>query len=255
MRKLTLSGLLSLILTAFTAFSTGGCEGLGATADDSGLRYGTFTPGVQTLREWSMFTTAERHGCKVPMILYATAGTTVTPAQADFTRRAFERAVSAWTNALAENNRNWLCGQATRVEWTTNAGTPVAGRIEVYIDAQTIRSYAIVGANQIYLAPQYTSDREPYAERVILHEMGHMVGLSDTYTEPGYQQPIGQPAGIMNMLYAVSWLTADDIAGANALYDFINGRGQFCSGDYAVGGAYENKNAVAFCVPRAGAFP
>lgn len=247
MRKLTFVTLVSILLTAFAAVGTGGCEGLGATVDSGELRYGTFTPGRETLKQWSAFTTIERYGCSLPVILYATAGSIVTPAQAAFTRASIDKAVRAWTSALDDNDY-WPCKGGVRVNHQT-VGNPLPGTVAVYIDAAVTRSYAVVGANQIHLAPQYTNASDPYAERVILHEFGHMFGLADTYTEPGYQQPIGQPAGIMNQLYQVSWLTPDDYAGAEALYEFINGRGQFCEDDYAIGGAYENKNSVAFCVP------
>jgi hypothetical protein len=251
MRKLTFVTLASFFLTAFAAVGTGGCDGLGATrGEDSELRYGTFTPGRETLRQWSAFTTiAERYGCQLPVILYAASGAIVTPEQARFTRAAITKAVVAWTSAL-EDNDYWPCKQRVTVNHLMDAGQLGMGTVQVYIDAAVSRSYAVVGANpQIYLSPQYTNAYDPYAERVILHEFGHMMGLADTYTEPGYQQPIGQPAGIMNQLYEVAWLTPDDYSGAEALYDFINGRGQFCEDDYAIGGAYENKNAVAFCVP------
>lgn len=214
----------------------------GASAEN----YGTFTPGRDTVKGWSLFTTLENNGCQLPMILYA-AGVSVNPEQALFTRKTFEKAVSAWSDTL-ENNPSWPCKGRSRVIWQNQGGTP--SMISVYLDAAVQRSYAIVGQYEIRLSPQYMNSSDANAERVILHEMGHMVGLSDTYTEPGYQQPIGQPDGIMNNLYQVPWLTADDIAGANALYEYINGRGQFCDGDYTVGGAYENRNQVAFCVPK-----
>lgn len=245
MRKLTFVTLVSILLTAFAAVGTGGCEGLGATAEGE-LRYGTFTPGRDTLRQWSAFTTVEQYGCTLPVILYAASGAIVTPQQAAFTRAAIDKAVRAWTSALDDNDF-WPCKAGVRVEHSLGNVGP--GTIQVYIDAAVSRSYAVVGSNQIYLSPQYTNASDPYAERVILHEFGHMFGLADTYTEPGYQQPIGQPSGIMNQLYSVAWLTPDDYAGADALYEYINGRGQFCEDDYAVGGAYENKNNVAFCVP------
>lgn len=218
-----------------------------AQQDEADQNYGTFTPGRETVRSWSLFTTAERNGCKLPMILYAANGARVSREQASFTAGAFEKAVQAWTGAIAADP-SWPCGESVALSWQTQRTVP--GTIAVFIDAAVQRSYAVVGGYEIRLSPQYTNPGDPYAERVILHEMGHMVGLSDTYTERGYQQPIGQPFGIMNNLYNVQWLMPDDVAGANALYRYITGRGQFCDGGYKQGGAYENKNRVAFCVPN-----
>lgn len=208
--------------------------------------YGTFTPGRDTVRSWSMFTTIEKNGCQLPMILWAANGARVNREEALFTRKAFEKAASTWSLAL-NDNPSWPCKGGVRTTWLQSPGAP--GTISVFIDQAVQRSHSIVGGYEIRLSPQYKNPSDPYAERVILHEMGHQAGLSDTYTERGYQQPIGQPEGIMNNLYRVSSLTPDDIAGANALYDYMNGRGEFCDDGYKTGGAYENKNRVAFCVP------
>lgn len=209
----------------------------------SELNYATFTPGRATMKEWSAFTTIERRGCVLPVELYSFLGNPVSAEQSAFVRASVERSVTAWTSAL-RNNPFWKCPGA-RVQW----GEAGPGTIQIYLDPSISRGYALVGQNQIYLASQSTVPSDPFAERVILHEMGHMFGLADTYTEPGYQQPISQPIGIMNNLYSVPGLTPDDLRGALALYDYINGRGEFCAPGYQVGGAFENPNRIAFCVP------
>jgi hypothetical protein len=217
--------------------------------ETSGLDYATFTPGREVMRQWSAFTTIEQRGCALPVELYTFSGVSVPPEQSAFVRRAVEKAVRAWTGALY-SNPFWACGES-RVAW--GAGGP--GAVEVYLDPTVSRAYTLVGQNQIYLSHASSVPGDPYAERVILHEFGHIFGLADTYSEPGYQQPIGQMPGIMNRLFDVPWLTSDDLAGAYALYEYINGRGAFCERGYTVGGAYENANRIAFCVPAFGPNP
>lgn len=233
-----------LLLCLFQFFACGGRDD-----ETSALSYATFTPGRETMRVWSAFTTIEERACMLPVQLYTFSGVQVPASQSAFVRSSIEKAVAAWTSALL-NNPFWDCGIA-RVAW----GEAGAGTVQVYLDPTISRGYALVGQNQIYLAHATSVPEDPYAERVILHEFGHMFGLADTYTEGGYQQPIGQPAGIMNRLFDVPGLTADDFAGAYALYEYINGRGSFCDRGYIVGGAYENPNRIAFCVPAFGPNP
>jgi hypothetical protein len=215
----------------------------GVKEEKSSLNYATFTPGRATMKEWSAFTTIERRGCVLPVQIYAIASPSdqgVT--NAEFIRISIETAVSAWVDAL-KDNPFWKCKKVA-----FQYGEAGQGTIRVYIDNSLQRSYAIVGKNEVYLAG-YLNESDQFSYRVILHEMGHMFGLADTYTEPGRQQPLGQPASIMNNLYMVPGLTSDDIFGANALYEYINNRSEFCSNGYSVGMAWENQYRIAFCVP------
>jgi hypothetical protein len=213
-----------------------------APQETSTLNYATFTPGREVMKQWSAYTTIERRGCTLPIQLYAFPGADVPPEQGAFVRRAVESAVKAWASAPA-----WPC-TATRVVWA-EAGP---GTVQVYLDPTVTRAYTIVGQNQVYLSHANTVPTDPLAERIILHEFGHIFGLADTYSEPGYQQPLNQPPGIMNRLWEVNGLSGDDIRGAAALYEYINGRRPFCDNGYVVGAAYENVNRVAFCVPTFG---
>ena len=85
--------------------------------------------------------------------------------------------------------------------------------------------------------------------RVFAHEYGHQIGLGDTYTEPGYQQPVGQPAAIMNNLYALNTLSEDDIDGIRHVWDRLRGATQAqCPLGYTIGQTNENRNNHNFCV-------
>lgn len=216
----------------------------GDLKEDSLLDYATFTPGRETMREWSAFTTIERRGCVLPAELYTYIGVPVPADQSIFVRESIEKAVAAWTATLNQN-QFWRC-KTNAVRW----GEAGPGTVQFYLDPSINRAYTLVGQNQVYLPLASTVRSDPFAERVILHEMGHVFGLADTYSQPGYQQPIGQPQGIMNQLFYVEGLTEDDKAGANAFYEYINGRAPFCTNGYVVGGAFENPNRIAFCVPQ-----
>lgn len=86
-----------------------------------------------------------------------------------------------------------------------------------------------------------------------LHEYGHQLGLGDTYTEAGYQVPIGQPQGIMNIAWEVSDLTADDVAAVRHVWSMIRtGSDDPCSDDYQPGQVQENNLGSRFCVPLNG---
>ena len=94
------------------------------------------------------------------------------------------------------------------------------------------------------------SGYEGLDQNLDLHEFGHQLGLGDTYTEVGYQVPIGQPQGIMNSAWAVSDLTADDIAAVRHVWSMIyTGSSNPCSDDYQPGQVQENNLGSQFCVP------
>lgn len=206
----------------------------------SSLHYGTFSPGASVVRSWSAYTTLDENGCVLPISILGN-GFQLSGFEVSNIQSHLIKAVGAWTNAI-DGNPYWKCETA----FVSFGPSPREIRVIVY--PYVIRGFAKVGEAEIHIGRDIVDGSSPYAEKIVLHEMGHMFGLADTYTEPGYQQPISQPIGIMNNLYSVPGLTQDDIDGARALYDYMNGRGPFCRNGYAVGGAYENRNQVAFCV-------
>jgi hypothetical protein len=82
-----------------------------------------------------------------------------------------------------------------------------------------------------------------------MHEYGHQIGLGDTYTEAGYQTPVNQPAGIMNLYYKVQGLTQDDIDGVRQIWTMIRTNSNNpCAAGYGPGQAPVNNNRHRFCV-------
>lgn len=202
--------------------------------------YGTWSFGRSRVREVSAYTWIERNAGTLPLSL-GYLGVYPAPMDDAAMRVNIDSAVKAWAGAL-NGNPYWNYPSPDVVF----SAQPV---VRVIVDASVQRSYAIPESHEIRLSPMYLNAQDPNSYRVILHEMGHMFGLADTYWEPGLQTPINQPPGIMNYCYAYDEPQADDIAGANAVYEYMNGRGPFCRGIYAPGGAYENPNQIAFCAP------
>ena len=90
---------------------------------------------------------------------------------------------------------------------------------------------------------------EKLDRRIFIHEYGHQLGLGDSYTEEGYQQPIGQDPGMMNNLYVMQGLSADDIAGLRHVWDRIQGiSNSQCPRGYITGDVKENRNNFVFCI-------
>ena len=89
--------------------------------------------------------------------------------------------------------------------------------------------------------------------KLVLHEMGHQMGLGDTYYEVGYQTPVGQPEAIMNNLWwlASPELTSDDVAGVKNVWDTIKRLKDVnqCPEGYVLGETGDNRNGNVFCVP------
>ncbi|MCU0663405.1 MAG: hypothetical protein MUC50_13895 [Myxococcota bacterium] len=89
-----------------------------------------------------------------------------------------------------------------------------------------------------------------------MHEYGHQLAMGDTYTEVGYEQPIGQPASIMNLYYNVDGLTQDDIDGVRQIWYMLRtGSTNPCATGYVPGKALENRNGHRFCVKGSGPNP
>ena len=97
------------------------------------------------------------------------------------------------------------------------------------------------------------SKTDPDFSRTLLHELGHQLGLGDTYSELGYQRPIGQPTGIMNMYWdvPVGQLAPDDKAGILKVWKTISGELAIeeCPEGYVPGDSLEARTGTIFCIP------
>lgn len=134
--------------------------------------------------------------------------------------------------------------------WTCDFGSDLA----VIVDHRLTRSYSNMYSRMIVFAGDRLQETNPGDRTVVktfLHEMGHLFGLGDAYSEAGYQLPQGQPEGIMNILYDVDTLTADDKAGITAIWDYISKGKEVCTAsNYVKGSADVNTFNNVFCIPK-----
>lgn len=89
-------------------------------------------------------------------------------------------------------------------------------------------------------------------EYVVTHEMGHGLGMGDTYKYAGgTHTPIGQPAAVMNNNWAVKGvLQRDDIDGIRHLWARLRGGSSACPAGYKTGDCIGSSCGYAsFCVP------
>jgi len=205
----------------------------------SQTKYATFTFGRDRIRAMSMLDTIDRQGYIDISLQYQ--GMSVSYDQDQAMRQNIARAIREWTSAL---------DPATFPKNIPIVRIGCCGSHTVILNPAVSRSYALPEQKIIYLAGQYINQFDPNSYKTILHEVGHLMGLADTYSEPGRQQPIGQPQSVMNYVYIHDRLQPDDVYGIRALWEYMRYQGPFCRYPYGVGGALENPGNIAFCVPQ-----
>lgn len=152
-------------------------------------------------------------------------GLVMNQAESEAIRAEIVAAITQWASAI-----DWPYKNPT-VIWENSTRS-----YKLIVNAYINRSYAEPTNGIIQLA---YSQRD-YRATIILHEIGHLVGLADMYVE------VNQPPSIMNYLYYFTVLQPDDIIGARALYSHVKYGQPFC-----VAGYYESLgvNGARLCVP------
>ena len=70
---------------------------------------------------------------------------------------------------------------------------------------------------------------------VVMHELGHGIGLADIYGWTG-REPLQQPSAAMNNVWATRGeITQDDIDGIRFVWSLLNGNAQHCPNGYKTG--------------------
>ena len=128
----------------------------------------------------------------------------------------------------------------------------------ILFDNNVTRSYARPSQRLIVLEGSYIEGKTDFAlQRLVMHELGHLFGLADTYSEADFQTPIGQPYSIMQGFYSRKEgatfidLLQDDKDGIRFLWRFLQGE-EICGKGYKSGAWRTNHNRNKFCVKKLG---
>ena len=113
-----------------------------------------------------------------------------------------------------------------------------------------LRSCASLGEKSMWLREEAVNDR---LDALVLHEMGHLLGLGDAYQEAQVdtrQVPLDQPRSVMGW-YGVSELAQDDITGINSVLTFAASdvRNPTCPPHYRRGENIGRPMSELYCVP------
>jgi hypothetical protein len=171
-----------------------------------------------------------------------------------------EKAVQSWAATLVGENgwqqsqiavrRNLSmpsnCARDSYAAWRCEGNR----RLTFVFDSTCARSAASLDTRTVTLCGDLLRLERDVVARVILHEVGHIWGLGDTYGEAGGRAVANQPSGIMNDLYQVQGLTEDDKSGSKALWSYLFKGGQPCRDGYmAIPSGNSSMNAIV-CQPH-----
>ena len=188
---------------------------------------------------------------KYPVCLYGNV-----PIDADSLNKGFqsvEIALNKWSDAL-EADPFWpvrsitveKVGDSTRCP-SVRSGVRV---LKVFADKVNQRAVANFYFTQI-VTPATSEGGSMFGQDgmkyLMLHEIGHILGLGDAYVEKGYQTPEFQAPSAMNGQSAE--LTEDDVDAIKHLWAKMSGRtSAVCPVGYIVGPASENRFFNTFCI-------
>ena len=125
------------------------------------------------------------------------------------------------------------------------------------------RSHAVVlfSLNDPLKAMIHLQPGDEYGDAIVGHELGHALGLGDTYKEDGYiEGGLPQPPSSMNGEsddvdfdgYPSLNPSQDDYEGIHAILDYYEGRATFCREGYKVDSTVKVKPGfdLAFCAKK-----
>lgn len=128
--------------------------------------------------------------------------------------------------------------------------TPEGWKREMGDSAASMASSSIE-VMTMHIGPAFHHERKSERLPMVIHEFGHLIGIGDTYTIPGANEPANQPPAIMNRYQDVSWaeLQPDDKAAIRAVWKHVRSSVLACDGAYVPGGHGKNRWNYLFCVP------
>jgi hypothetical protein len=238
---------------------------------DSAVKYGIQVTGGHQLfsRSSILKSIADRAGKLEVLVSYKGFEALPDAAQQARLKELIAAAAQEWNSALAhspdwghaaieivdlDGDTDEYCTKGT-VYWECRH----ENRLKVIVDAEVTRSYGSMYGAAIVLSGSRVIPQSPGLRdelgldknlfKRLLHEYGHLIGLADTYSEAGYQQPVGSPPAVMNSYYTVDGLTSDDEAGVLAVWRYLQGREDPCSEGYAAGASDVDPAKTRFCIP------
>lgn len=226
---------------------------------------------ASTLSQYSILPELHKNGGKLSIqIISVSSQPLLNNKDVENLKKSIHDAVQSWNHILYEKSNgipwSWSnldvnitgpeqshpCQHYNGVNWNC----PDDNKVRFFIhDDRTARSYtnplekyiAIHASNVTTI--HYSDWHSKSFNKLILHEYGHILGLSDTYIDAKYQTPENSPPAIMNSYYEVDTFTEDDIVGIRTLWDFLNFEGDICAPGYVDDKAEVNAWQARFCIP------
>jgi Ricin-type beta-trefoil lectin domain-like len=216
------------------------------------IAFGTFS----LLKDLSAATRIQRTGdITYPICLYGNHQ--IDPERRAKARTDLEAVLNRWSTAL-KRDPTWPV-KSIRAELVGNTSSCPFYKggvrvLKVKSDINVTRasaSYWFTEINNAGKSTEYYSYAfgDPYFYMVMLHEVGHILGLGDAYSEEGYQMPSHQPEAVMNNHWVLKDLTEDDVDAINHVWQRLRwATAAPCPSGYVQSGAAFNKFQNTFCI-------
>lgn len=202
------------------------------------------------MREKSLLLPMDMRG-ELSVCIMATSSALITTDDINNLKSATVQAINGWNNLLNQPPPpsiddkifpSWRRASIT-VNFVEDCDSPVD--FKVVVNGSQPNS----AASTMFMVIEFAKYQLYMANDVIMHELGHLLGIDDTYSLAGYQTPEGQPHGMMNPDVDYKFIFSDDDAAAIwNLWRYVKNGGDPCGPGYVKGLATENATGSNFCV-------
>ena len=165
-----------------------------------------------------------------------------------------QKSINTWLKAL-KNYKGWDINKVVvkaSYQSTCSERTELDRKYIVeYKKDEKDRSYAEYFNYRMVIARDSIKPKKDLIG-LFMHEVGHQLGLADTYSERGKQRPIGQDRSIMNLWWEVSpgQIAEDDVVGIRTVWRNLQGEiaPDECPENYVQGTVMEENSPHFFCI-------